>query len=243
MGTFYVYEHWRPDRDEPFYVGKGKGRRANVLYGRNEHHRRIQKKLAALGMCVEVRLVAEGLTSDRALALEIERISFWRASGVALANRTDGGEGGANPAADTRAKMRAAKLGRKLTEEHKRKIGEASRAAQASPEAKQKRSMIVREVMGRPEVKAKLSASQKARVRTKAHYEKVSAALKGRKLSPEHIEAMRRGLTGRKQDRAHTEKIRKQWTPERRERQAEIARRAVQIREERKLALRLAGTE
>ena len=21
---FYVYEHWRPDKDLPFYVGKGK---------------------------------------------------------------------------------------------------------------------------------------------------------------------------------------------------------------------------
>jgi hypothetical protein len=26
--AFYVYEHWRPDVDLPFYVGKGKGGRA-----------------------------------------------------------------------------------------------------------------------------------------------------------------------------------------------------------------------
>ena len=42
MGRFYVYEHWRPDRDECFYVGKGKGGRANVMYGRNRHHEAVQ---------------------------------------------------------------------------------------------------------------------------------------------------------------------------------------------------------
>jgi len=26
---YYVYEHWRPDKDICFYVGKGKGSRAN----------------------------------------------------------------------------------------------------------------------------------------------------------------------------------------------------------------------
>lgn len=48
---FYVYEHWRPDKDICFYVGKGKGRRANVMYGRGSHHERIQAKLKRLGMC------------------------------------------------------------------------------------------------------------------------------------------------------------------------------------------------
>ena len=28
MTIFYVYEHWRPDKDTCFWVGKGKGDRA-----------------------------------------------------------------------------------------------------------------------------------------------------------------------------------------------------------------------
>lgn len=29
--NFYVYEHWRLDRDECFYVGKGTGKRAEAI--------------------------------------------------------------------------------------------------------------------------------------------------------------------------------------------------------------------
>jgi hypothetical protein len=31
---FYVYEHWRPDKDVCFYVGKGHGRRAYKTAGK-----------------------------------------------------------------------------------------------------------------------------------------------------------------------------------------------------------------
>ena len=90
---FYIYEHWRPDRDECFYVGKGHGVRANWLRGRNQHHRAIQAKLSRLGMAVEVRMVRTGLSEDEAFTLEIERIAFWRNAGVDLANITNGGRG------------------------------------------------------------------------------------------------------------------------------------------------------
>jgi hypothetical protein len=56
---FYVYEHWRPDKDVCFYVGKGKDGRANVFSRKNAHYNSIVAKLARLGMCVEVRLVAD----------------------------------------------------------------------------------------------------------------------------------------------------------------------------------------
>jgi NUMOD3 motif len=90
---FYVYEHWRPDRDICFYVGKGQGTRSHDKKNRNRHHKGIQNKLAKLGMCIEVRMVASGLSEDSAFALEIERIDFWRKLGIKLANKTEGGEG------------------------------------------------------------------------------------------------------------------------------------------------------
>jgi hypothetical protein len=90
---FYVYEHWRPDRDECFYVGKGMGGRANKMRDRNLHHRAIVKKLSALGMAVEVRMVATGLDEETAFEIEVERIAFWRAAGIDLANKTNGGDG------------------------------------------------------------------------------------------------------------------------------------------------------
>ena len=90
---FYVYEHWRPDRDEPFYVGKGRGGRANLMARRNLHHRAIQTKLHKLGMAVEVRIVAEGLSEEQAFEIEKYRIQMWRDLGIDLANKSEGGEG------------------------------------------------------------------------------------------------------------------------------------------------------
>lgn len=113
--VFYVYEHWRLDRDECFYVGKGKGIRAYKMRDRNAHHRAIMGKLSREGSGMEVRMVATGLTEDEAFALEVERIAFWREAGVDLANRTNGGDGvsGLQMSDEAKAKMSAAKIGKK----------------------------------------------------------------------------------------------------------------------------------
>lgn len=112
---FYVYEHWRPDRDECFYVGKGKGGRANKMRDRNLHHRAIVQKLSSIGMAVEVRMVATGLDEDTAFHIEKQRIAFWREAGIDLANKTDGGDGvsGLRMSEEAKAKMSAAKVGKK----------------------------------------------------------------------------------------------------------------------------------
>ena len=94
MNDFCVYEHWRPDTAQCFYVGKGKLKRAFLLRRRdNLHHRRIVDKLARGGLKVEVRIIANYLSEGGAFAIEIDRIAFWAALGVRLANNTSGGEG------------------------------------------------------------------------------------------------------------------------------------------------------
>lgn len=127
---FYVYEHWRTDRDECFYVGKGHAGRAYSFRRRNRHHKAIVAKLSRTGFAVEVRIVESDLTEERAFELEIERISFWRNANVDLANISSGGG--------------RASLGVKLTEERKKQIGEQKRnnkyrlGAKLSPETKEK---------------------------------------------------------------------------------------------------------
>jgi hypothetical protein len=108
MKKFYVYEHWRPDLDLPFYVGKGSAARFDPNLTRNKHHSNIKNKLKKLGMCVEVRMVASGLSEDDALRLEIERIAFWKEHGIELSNKTAGGDGLKSPPEDVLEKMRAA---------------------------------------------------------------------------------------------------------------------------------------
>ena len=145
MSVFYVYEHWRLDRDECFYVGKGKGNRAYRMRGRNLHHRAIMDKLSREGSGMEVRMVATGLSENDAFSLEIERISFWRELGVDLANHTKGGDGvsGLKMSPEAKAKMSAAKkgrpgivtmLGRKHSEETKAKMSAAHKGVKKSPE-------------------------------------------------------------------------------------------------------------
>ena len=96
---FYVYEHWRPDKDLPFYVGKGHGGRAYEFNRKhqNVYYDRVVVKLAKLGLCVEVKMVAGELIEKAAYALERERIAFWRGQGVKLTNMSNGGEGKTGP--------------------------------------------------------------------------------------------------------------------------------------------------
>lgn len=89
---FYVYEHWRIDRDECFYVGKGCRNRAYSRSGRNTHWHNIVSKLERIGSGYEIRIVACGMSESDAINLEIERISFWR-NLVDLCNKTNGGDG------------------------------------------------------------------------------------------------------------------------------------------------------
>lgn len=111
---FYVYEHWRLDKDECFYVGKGKGNRAYTKSGRNAHWLNIVSKLERIGSAYEVRIVASGLTEEEAFQLEKERIAFWR-DVVDLTNKTDGGDGvsGLVMPPEARQKMSEKAKGRK----------------------------------------------------------------------------------------------------------------------------------
>ena len=160
---FYVYEHWRPDKDICFYVGKGHGNRANDFRrSRNRHHKGIQRKLASLGMCAEVRLIADGLTEDAAYALERDRISFWLSAGVNLANKSSGGEGLSNPSPDVRARIAAAASrvhkGRKHSPEHCANRGAAMKEALGKPESVAKRSAITKARWSDPQAREKMLA-------------------------------------------------------------------------------------
>lgn len=219
MGRFYVYEHWRPDRDECFYVGKGKGgRAAGMRRGRNRHHKAIQAKLSLLGMCVEVRLVAEGLQEEDSFSLERERIAFWRAAGVDLANLTDGGEGPS---------------GHVHTEEHKRKIAESSRGRTMSPEA---RAKIGAANTGR-NVGRRFKKSAEAVERTRqAHLgkpkseetrrkisetKKADPTLKGRKMPRDGVERARQANLGKVRSEETRAKMRKPKSDEHKKRLSE----------------------
>jgi len=197
---FYVYEHWRPDTGECFYVGKGHGLRANVMYRRNTHHSAIQKKLKNLGMCVEVKLFCSGLSEREAFDLEVVRIQHWKDAGVCLSNQAPGGVGVAGHVRteeylEKQSEARKGKQGRKQSESTKLKLSEARKGKtppgregyKHSEETKKKMSASMKGING----------SKKGVKKTAQHCANISAGLTGKKLSQEHAEKSRTLNIGR----------------------------------------------
>jgi len=156
----YVYEHWRADTCEPFWVGKGSGGRANLKSRRNRYHAIIIKKLDGLGLPLWVRIVADNLTDEQAFVLEVERIAIWRARGVKLANASTGGRGGltgCKRSPESRLKQSQTSTGRKLSEHHRQKIITRS----SSPEGKARTSAIHLGRKRPPETGRKISEAKK----------------------------------------------------------------------------------
>lgn len=105
MNNYYVYIHYRNDNLEPFYVGKGKDKRAYVKCGRSIHWNRVVDKYG-----YHVVIQYNNLSEDDAFYMEkllIESLGFKN-----LVNATYGGEGSS---------------GAIFSDETKRKIGEKSK--------------------------------------------------------------------------------------------------------------------
>ena len=215
---FYVYEHWRPDLNACFWVGKGNGNRA-YNFRRNFHYNNIIKKLARLGMCVEVRLIRSGMIEDTAHTLEKERIAFWRSADVGLTNYTDGGEGvsGLRHSAETREIIKEKRKAQKVvhSEETKRKIGAANSIAlrgKKNPEhsarlkgrklsdehrAKISKGLRDRNYSPSSETRRQISQSNTGQKRTVEARKNMRSAHLGKKLPVETRRKMSQSQTGR----------------------------------------------
>ena len=173
QNDFYVYEHWRPDTGQCFYVGKGKGRRARVFSGRINYHRNIVEKLRKDGFVVEIRYISTGLSEKDAYTLEMERINFWKDMSVALINQTLGGSG---------LKVYSPEL--------RQKISQRQSARWFSQEAREEAAEKTRKMWRSTEFRAHMSAKLKGRKLSAEHIAKISAASRGRKHSIELRAAM-----------------------------------------------------
>lgn len=162
---------------------------------RHAHHVNIQKKLAQIGMCVEVRLVADGLEEKAAFSIEKERIAFWRECGVRLANKTDGGEGtcglvhspASRKALGERKRGNKNRLGAVLSDETKEKIAAGHRGKKFSEQHLKSMSVAA---MGEKngffgkthsvETRKKVAEANRRRVWSEESKQKLSINLKGR---------------------------------------------------------------
>lgn len=98
---YYVYVHYRGDNGNPFYVGKGKGRRAYDKWSRNRHWNYIVNKHG-----YSYKIIRENLNENCANTLERIEIARLRNSGFDLCNMTDGGDGVRSARPNSRKKVR-----------------------------------------------------------------------------------------------------------------------------------------
>lgn len=199
MTGFYTYIHTRADDEKVFYVGKGKGGRANSTRSRNAHWHSTARKHG-----FHVDIVARWERESDAFEHEKLLISCFRDMGHPLCNQTDGGDGisGYQHTKETKARF----FGKPLSAESKAKIGNANRGRVRSEE-----------------VRARISESLAGRSRDSATIAKISAAHKGKTISQEHREKISKLMTGRPLPEATKAKITASLRdPERRARHAAI---------------------
>lgn len=170
---YYTYRHIRPDKNEPFYIGKGVKTNRNHGSIETEYARAyaVDKRVRSehwhnvYELCnkqIEVEILYESDDHEEIKNKEIEFIALYgrRDLGLGtLVNYTNGGDGG---------------LGRVKSEEEKRKTGDKNRGKVRSPEQK----LNLRKVhLGKPLSEAHRKAQSVPR--TEEHRRNISKGITG----------------------------------------------------------------
>jgi hypothetical protein len=145
---FYTYQHRSADTNQIFYVGKGKG---NRLFDKNKRGRHWKFYVNKHGFVVE-KLI-DKVDEELAFFVEVEAIDLYKKRGIKLVNLTNGGEGctgfsmkhteeqkrkwslmrkgtpsprkGVILTSETKQKIRQSRVGKPLSEEHKKTISQS----------------------------------------------------------------------------------------------------------------------
>ena len=213
---FYIYGYFEPGSEVPFYIGKGRGKRAYVhlepKHLQREQwpfHRRLRKMVGA-EVRPRIEIIERGLTEDAAFAAERRLIATYgrrnNRTGVLL-NLTDGGDGpvgrvvsqetrellsqintGKTVSPEVRAKMSAALKGRKHSPEHVARRAASRCGSRVRPETLTKmRDAGVRQ-MQNPEARARIAESNSRREWSPEARAEVSKANRGQLVPPERRE-------------------------------------------------------
>ena len=168
----YVYVVFRKN-GTPCYVGKGHGSRyQHHVLGRS--HNIVLKRIVKKEGELPVIKIREGLTDDRAFALEIALISAigrYDLGNGPLVNMTAGGDGvvGHEQTPEQIEKLRATRIGRRLSPESRAKVSAGLKGKPKSVEHCAAVSMARKGIATNPwSAESKLKASQSQRARRAA---------------------------------------------------------------------------
>jgi hypothetical protein len=180
---YYIYEHWRSDTGQCFYVGKGKNNRAYDLYHRKAYHKNTINYLLSNGFSVDVKIIDSELSEEESLLKEIELIAKWKSAGVKLANLTDGGDGVS---------------GYKHTLETKEILKEKRKLQKTTPCSEETKEKIRKALIGKKKGKNPAhSERMKGKKKSEETKIKISIALTGSKRTDEQKKRISETLIGR----------------------------------------------
>lgn len=182
MKVHYVYIHRRKTDGAPFYVGKGKGRRAWQKYGRNRYWNHVEQKHG-----FEVQIVKDNLPEPCALSLERIIVSTIKEP---LANMTEGGGGttGWKHSEETKARIGAHWKGRKLNERQMEALRQSNAKRVMTDEWRKRLSEASKRrkrTAQSPETRAKIAASHIGLRPSAETLKKMSLAKKGKNCGRE----------------------------------------------------------
>jgi hypothetical protein len=192
MNQFYTYIHCKPNGD-PFYVGKGKNKRAFRLERpENSQHQFTVNKYGKKNIQV---FIFNCESEEQAFKDEIQQISQFRKEGYDLCNHTNGGDGpsGLIVSDEGRRKMSEAKIGKKrkpFTDETRLKMSnvQKGRIKIFSPEARKimEEKVWIKGKIFSKEIREKISENRKGIKPSKKSIEMLIKRCKDIPLSIEH---------------------------------------------------------
>lgn len=201
---FYTYI-WRDASGVPFYVGKGKGRRARQLSGRSVEFKAIHSQ----GGC-SVDLVDMFIHESQAHAHEIELIERFgrREMGGLLINKTDGGDGtsGAIRTAEHKAKISASKVGKPRPDWLKEHLSALKKGVPLAPEHREAISRAQIGLTHTESARKKIGDAHRGKTISAEQRRSISDKLSGRKLSASHVKKMSSVASARYQSPDEREK-------------------------------------
>ena len=186
--TTYIYGLKDPRDEKIRYIGKTShpkerlGHHIQVKY--NNHKSNWIQSLLQIGLTPSMEIIDEVPISEWEF-WEKHYMKLFKSFGADLVNSTEGGRGGKdnhNPSELTRERMRIAQLGKKHTEESKKKMSENRKGIIVSDETRKKLSEVGKGRKMSAESIAKTASANRGRKNTQEVKDRISQKLKGRKI-------------------------------------------------------------
>jgi group I intron endonuclease len=211
--TTFIYTLTDPRTGFVRYVGKADNLKAR-------YNRHLKAKGISHRTCWIKRLQAEGMRPRLEILEEVPQVSwqdaerFWisylKFLGFQLTNLTDGGEGVVDSLGLAAKKISRAMKGRKFTVEHRAKLSAAKLGRKTGPCSEERRARIRAALKGKTvsiEQRMRISATLKGRKASPETRAKISAAATGRKMSEAFCAKISARCKGKPLSKAHRAKL------------------------------------